>query len=146
MEHRRWRRESPPVGEGETTEVLRASVTRAAELTAARVRLAGVLADGPPADDEDVERLLLAFEELSSNGFRHGGPPVEVTVSRTGEGWLIVVTDAAAGTPPTPAVGRDPARGGLGLHLVARLSAAFGWSVQAGHKHVWAFVHRASRV
>jgi hypothetical protein len=39
---------------------------------------------------------------------------------------------------PTPAVGRDPAKGGLGLYLVARLSVAHGWYVDEGCKHVWA--------
>jgi hypothetical protein len=39
---------------------------------------------------------------------------------------------------PVPAVGRDPAQGGLGLHLVARLSVAHGWYVDDGAKHVWA--------
>ena len=33
---------------------------------------------------------------------------------------------------PAPAVDRDPAQGGLGLHLVARLSVAHGWYVDDG--------------
>ena len=63
--------------------------------------------------EEAVEELLLVFEELASNALRHS--------------W-----------PPQPAVDRDPALGGLGLHLVARLSSDYGWSVQGGRKHVWA--------
>src|SRR3954451_15862251 len=43
---------------------------------------------------------------------------------------------------PAPAVGRDPAKGGLGLHLVARLSVAHGWYVDGGAKHVWACLPR----
>ena len=39
---------------------------------------------------------------------------------------------------PTPAVDRDPAQGGMGLHLVARMSVAHGWYVDGGCKHVWA--------
>jgi hypothetical protein len=39
---------------------------------------------------------------------------------------------------PAPAVDRDPAQGGMGLHLVARLAVAHGWYVDGGHKHVWA--------
>ena len=46
--------------------------------------------------------------------------------------------DRAPETMPTPAVDRDPAQGGLGLHLVARLSVAHGWYVDDGAKHVWA--------
>ena len=39
---------------------------------------------------------------------------------------------------PEPSVDRDPALGGMGLHLVARLSVAHGWYVDDGAKHVWA--------
>ena len=148
MAERPWRQEAPPGHEDDHTEVLRATVSRSLDLTRARGRLADLLADGSasPADDADVERLLLACEELASNGLRHGGPPVEVAVTTTPHGWLIVVTDGDADRAPTPAVDRDPARGGLGLHLVARLSARFGWNVVAGRKHVWAFVRRAAGV
>lgn len=93
-------------------------------------------------DDDGLERLLLAFEELASNGLRHGRPPVHVEVTATDHGWLIDVTDAAPERPPTPAVGRDAAEGGLGLYLVARLCTAYGWTVQQGRKHVWACIER----
>lgn len=112
-----------------------------AELTALRLQLHAALLDGArPANaiDEDIERLLLAFEELVSNGLRHGRPPVRVTVVNTGTGWLLDVTDAAADRPPIPAVGRDAAEGGLGLHLIARLCTAHGWTAQRDRKHVWA--------
>ncbi len=92
----------------------------------------------------DVEELLLVFEELTSNGLRHGRAPVQVVVTTTDSGWLIDVSDAAADTPPVLAVGRDAAHGGLGLHLVARLSAAHGWAVDNGRKHVWARVDSAA--
>ena len=36
-----------------------------------------------------------------------------------------------------PAVDRDPALGGMGLHLVAQLSTAYGWEGRPGRKHVW---------
>ena len=90
----------------------------------------------PPRDA--VERLLLAFEELASNGVRHGRGAVSVRVVRSPAGWLIDVGDAAVDRPPVPAVDRDPARGGMGLGLVARLCPAHGWSVSGGSKHVWA--------
>ena len=108
---------------------------------------AAALRDGPlalGARADAVEAVLLAFEELASNGLRHGRPPVRVTVSQDDAGWLIDVTDAATDRTPTPAVDRDPAQGGLGLYLVARLSAAHGWWDEAGRrKHVWAFVRAA---
>lgn len=92
----------------------------------------------PPADD--VERLLLTFEELASNGLRHGRSSVLVRVTSSIEGWLIVVTDAATDSPPVPALDRDPAHGGLGLFLVAQLCNAHGWIVRNGRKHVWAYL------
>jgi hypothetical protein len=68
-----------------------------------------------------------------------------VHVTATERGWLIDVSDSAPERPPTPALGRDAADGGLGLYLVARLCAAHGWTVQHGRKHVWACVERALR-
>ena len=91
----------------------------------------------------DVDELLLVFEELASNGLRHGRSPVFVRVAATGDGWLVDVTDAAVDHPPVPAVDRDPADGGLGLHLVARLCRAHGWIVDDDRKHVWACVEAA---
>jgi signal transduction histidine kinase len=111
------------------------------ELTASRLELNAALHDGarPPATAEGaVERLLLAFEELVSNALRHGRPPIEASVIRAGHFWLLQVSDAAADTPPEPAVGRDAAQGGLGLPLVARLSGAHGWTVEGRRKVVWA--------
>jgi hypothetical protein len=113
-----------------------------AAATRARRELATALGSGAgPA----VERLLLCHEELTSNALRHGRPPVRVEVTEvraTGGGgwWLIDVSDAAPGTAPAPATDRDPALGGLGLHLVAALSSAHGWWTGDGRKHVWARV------
>jgi hypothetical protein len=45
---------------------------------------------------------------------------------------------------PAPAVDRDPAHGGLGLHLVARLAVAHGWYVDDDRKHVWACLPTAA--
>lgn len=116
------------------------------DLTVSRGRLREDLLSGARpvgSGTDDVDRLLLAFEELTSNGLRHGGSPVRVRVTPTPGGWLIDVTDSALDSPPTPAVDRDPADGGLGLYLVARLCAAHGWSVQHGRKHVWACIEPA---
>jgi anti-sigma regulatory factor (Ser/Thr protein kinase) len=112
-----------------------------AELTADRRQLAVALHDGARpagADEGGVERLLLAYEELASNALRHGRGPVRITVTTTGASWVLEVSDASADTPPSPAVGRDPAHGGLGLHLVARIAEAHGWAIDGGRKVVWA--------
>jgi hypothetical protein len=63
---------------------------------------------------------------------------VRVTVTGTATGWLVDVSDARPDQPPVPAVDRDPSLGGLGLHLIARLSARHGWAVVGRRKHVWA--------
>ncbi|MDT0277997.1 ATP-binding protein [Blastococcus goldschmidtiae] len=112
-----------------------------AELTALRLRLYAALLDGARpagATDDDIERLMLVFEELVSNGLRHGRPPVRVTVEGTDSGWLLDVTDAAVERPPAPAVGRDAAYGGLGLYLIAGLCTAHGWMTDHDRRHVWA--------
>ncbi len=114
-----------------------------AELTAHRAQLRTLLVDGLAAEGrcaDDLDRLLLAFEELGSNGLRHAGPPVRVTVTATSTGWVLDLTDDAGDAPPVPAVGRDAAEGGLGLYLIARLASDNGWEPVAGRKHVWACI------
>ena len=114
------------------------------DLTTSRMSLRRELASTRPSAEDDVETLLLAYEELASNGLRHGRAPVTATVSATSTGWLIDVSDADATRSPAPPVDRDPAQGGLGLHLVVALSSMHGWSVHAGRKHVWACLPRPS--
>jgi anti-sigma regulatory factor (Ser/Thr protein kinase) len=127
-----------PDGRGD---VWRWNLAELSELPAARAGLRGHLDGiGFSADPEDpaAERLVLAFDELASNALRHGETPVVATVVAGSGGWLIDVSDRKPESMPTPAVDRDPAQGGLGLHLVARLSVAHGWYVDGGAKHVWA--------
>lgn len=90
------------------------------------------------ADPELRDRLVLALDEMASNALRHGGGDARAAVRRTDSAWLLEVSDRAADQPPTPAVGRDPSEGGLGLYLIAELSSAHGWYVEGGAKHVWA--------
>src|SRR3954468_7844948 len=115
----------------------------AADLT--RLRREVQAAVGRRPDDDDLERLLLIFEELASNGLRHGRPPVRVLLATIPTGWLLDVSDAAADRPPVPARGRDAAAGGMGLPLVARLAAPPGWTVHGGRKHVWARIDAVPR-
>ena len=138
-------RSSPEPGEA-LAAVWRGEPATVAELSAHRGRLRAALFNVPRpvgCDDGDVERLLLAFEELGSNGLRHGRPPVRMTVTPTGSGWLVDVSDLAVDRPPAPAVGRDPADGGLGLYMIARLCAAHGWHIRNGRKHVWGCIEAA---
>ena len=140
-----WQRMAPPDLCTHADAVWGWEIFLAAELTRARQELrdrlgSRELPDG--ARSEDVDRLLLMFEELASNGLRHGGAPIRVCVTGTDDGWLVDVSDARPDAPPVPATDRDPADGGLGLHLVARLSARYGWTVVGARKHVWAALRR----
>jgi len=113
-----------------------------AELTVGRRLLAALLADDVDVDGNSLERLLLAFEELGSNALRHGRLPVRLRVTGNSDSWLLQVSDAAADVPPVPAFDRDASQGGLGLHLVARLSGAHGWTSRDGRKTAWACIER----
>jgi anti-sigma regulatory factor (Ser/Thr protein kinase) len=79
---------------------------------------------------------------MASNALRHGGGRVQASVRLTPEAYLIEVSDQAATAPPSPAVGRDPSEGGLGLYLIAEMATAHGWYVDNGYKHVWALLPR----
>ncbi|MGY2001593.1 ATP-binding protein [Blastococcus sp. SYSU DS1024] len=95
-----------------------------------------------PGIGDLLDRLVLALDEMASNALRHGGGEVRAALRTTGADYLVEVTDQATHSPPAPAVGRDPSLGGLGLYLIAELSAAHGWYVAAGRKHVWAVLRR----
>ena len=135
-----WATRPRPLDDGEA--LWHGEPTTLAELRAMRMHLRAQLSThaGPPgASSDDIDRLLLAFEELVSNGLRHGGTPVRAVLSATDTGWLLEVSDAAGDSPPVPAVGRDAALGGLGLYLVAQMSSAHGWTVDGeSRKVVWA--------
>jgi anti-sigma regulatory factor (Ser/Thr protein kinase) len=140
-----WPLRPLPDGRGE---MWRWHLAAIAELPNARAGLRSLLDGlGFPRDPDDTaaERLVLAFDELASNALRHGESPVVATVVAGSGGWLIDVSDRAPEAMPAPAIDRDPALGGLGLHLVARLSVAHGWYVDGRAKHVWACLPTAIR-
>jgi anti-sigma regulatory factor (Ser/Thr protein kinase) len=136
-----WPRRPPP----ETTEPrYEHELSRPADLRTVRAELRtwvrGVL-DGTDEDGSVLDTLLLTVDELASNGLRHGAVPVCVRAARTPGGLLLDVSDDDPDHGPEPAVGRDPALGGMGLHMVARLSGERGWTVAGGRKHIWACLH-----
>jgi anti-sigma regulatory factor (Ser/Thr protein kinase) len=135
----------PPLPDGRG-EVWRWDLDTIAQLPAARNALRSLLGGHRNTDDEDAsgERLVLAFDELASNALRHGECPVVATVVAGSGGWLLDVSDRARESLPEPAVDRDPALGGMGLHLVARLAVAHGWYVDGPSKHVWACLPTAA--
>lgn len=116
-------------------------ISRLAELRTVRAQLRAWVADqleASVADGELVDDLVIAVDELASNGLRHGRAPVGVRAVRTAQGLLLDVSDGDAHDGPEPAVGRDPALGGMGLRMVAHLTVERGWTVTGDRKHVWA--------
>ena len=133
-----WPLRPLPDGRGEMWRWDLASLaTLPAVRAALRARLGevGFVSD---ADDQVADRMVLAFDELASNALRHGDRPVVATVIAGSGGWILDISDRARESMPEPAVDRDPAQGGMGLFLVARLSVAHGWYVDDLCKHVWA--------
>ncbi|MCA0145653.1 ATP-binding protein [Blastococcus sp. LR1] len=133
-----WPLRPLPDGRGE---MWRWRLNAVSELPRARAALRAQLSrlgHPPEGDDPSSEELILAFDELASNALRHGEHPVVATVVAGSGGWLLDVSDRAPETMPAPTVDRDPAKGGMGLQLVARLSVAHGWYVDDECKHVWA--------
>lgn len=133
-----WPLRPLPDGRGE---VWRWNLGHLSELPAARAGLRSRLGDSgfpPGGEDGSSDQLVLAFDELASNALRHGESPVVATVVAGTGGWLLDVVDRAPDVMPAPTVDRDPALGGMGLQLVARLAVAHGWYVDSGTKHVWA--------
>ena len=114
-----------------------------AELRTVRAQLRAwvpaVLEDSD-ADGAVLDDLLVAVEELASNGLRHGRAPVRVHAVRMAKGLLLDVSDGHPHRWPEPAVGRDPALGGMGLRMVAHLTVERGWTVAGDRKHVWVCV------
>jgi hypothetical protein len=137
MDTRLWPRRPLPDAEGE---VWNWQLNSLAQLRAVRAELRRRLGSAGETDDEAGEEILLAVDELASNGLRHGTAPVRARIVETTRGWLIDISDRATGCAPEPATDRDPALGGMGLHIVATLTALRGWTVAADRKHVWAYL------
>jgi anti-sigma regulatory factor (Ser/Thr protein kinase) len=138
-----WPSAVPPEGwDGVTWEL--ADVAELPRVRAEVRRHATAMARRQDDASEDLrDQLVLALDEMASNALRHGGgSQVCATLRLTDEAYLIEVTDAAAASPPEPAVGRDPSEGGLGLYLIAELATAHGWYVTDQAKVVWALLPR----
>ena len=105
-----------------------------------RASLTGTSTVVDPGEEHWAERMVLVVDELASNALRHGAPPAGATLSRSGDEWMIAVSDSAGHAPPKPAEGRDPGLGGFGLYLVADLSQQHGWCAAGDRKILWALL------
>ncbi len=121
---------------------------RASELAG---EIQGLLAGGAALPDDLYFNLNLAVEEFATNiakhgVFRNGSITAVFRVAIHRNGACLVVTDDAAPFDPTaiaaPSLNEaagDRAVGGLGIHLVRRLSSSFehrirdGWNTTVVH-------------
>ncbi|MFC9330077.1 ATP-binding protein [Kitasatospora sp. NPDC057015] len=88
---------------------------------------------GYPA--EEYAHAVLLVSELVTNVHRHAGGPAELELRPEPGGITVLVGDSS----PCPPVRREPgADGGFGMHLLARLSLAWGVRTFPGGKSVWA--------
>jgi anti-sigma regulatory factor (Ser/Thr protein kinase) len=134
-----WPSAPPPPAEP----VLAWELHDVAELPGVRAELRQAASASGNASADLLDQCILALDEMASNALRHGRGEVRAAVRATENSYLIEVSDQAISAPPTPAVGRDPSEGGLGLYLIAELSTEHGWYVIDGHKHVWALLPRS---
>jgi anti-sigma regulatory factor (Ser/Thr protein kinase) len=88
---------------------------------------------------------VLVISELVTNALRHGLGDIVARTSFTDGGVLhLSVTDSARELPDLQPV--DPSRvGGVGLHIVERLSSGWGVAPFPGGKTVWATMAAPSR-
>jgi anti-sigma regulatory factor (Ser/Thr protein kinase) len=133
-----WPTASPPAA----APLLSWELDSVAELPHVRAELRRHTAPADRAASDLRDQLILALDEMASNALRHGGGGVRAMVRQTANSYLVEVSDLAASSPPTPAVGRDPSEGGLGLYLIAEMATEHGWYVEGGAKHVWALLPR----
>jgi anti-sigma regulatory factor (Ser/Thr protein kinase) len=108
-----------------------------ASVAAARAWMTAFLRahDVPAAHEQDA---ALVISELVTNALRHGVGDVVTRGVLTDDHELhIAVTDSGSELPDVLPV--DPSRvGGVGLHIVDRLSSRWGVSPFPGGKTVWA--------
>jgi hypothetical protein len=80
----------------------------------------------------------LIGSELVSNGVRHAGTDLDLTLSRRGRYLHIGVRDTRGAALPRKADRRPDREGGRGLHLIEAYASSWGTSVSGSGKIVWA--------
>ena len=87
-----------------------------------------------------LDPVLLVVSELVGNAVRHGRPPVDLRLRKTGSGVRVDVHDEDAGAP-TARTTSSEAESGRGLLLVDAVAAESGVEhIEGDGKVVWARV------
>lgn len=95
------------------------------------------LPGGSPEQTAVAEDVLLLVSELVTNACLHAGGPTEIALHGTLRSLRVEVSDLGLGTP-LPRLPHQPGRpGGHGLHIVDRLTSAWGTVRQEAGKTVW---------
>ena len=84
-----------------------------------------------------VEPVVLAASELVTNAFRHGEPPVQLTVRRTNGRVSVAVGDGSP-TLPVRTSAAPEAQNGRGMVIVESVASETGSRRERAGKVVWA--------
>jgi anti-sigma regulatory factor (Ser/Thr protein kinase) len=85
----------------------------------------------------DTDGVALVLSELVTNAVVHAGGAVDITVTNDGQRIRIAVRDNGSGWPRVREGGSG---GGLGLHIVTKISERWGSEATNTGKIVWATV------
>ncbi|HVF18813.1 MAG TPA: ATP-binding protein [Mycobacteriales bacterium] len=85
-----------------------------------------------------VEPVVLAASELVTNAFRHGAPPVRLTVRRSADRVSIAVADSSDDRPHVAAPATAADESGRGMAIVDLVASDTGMRAEPAGKVVWA--------
>ncbi|MET9361578.1 ATP-binding protein [Streptomyces sp. NPDC006632] len=90
-----------------------------------------------PEHGTAVADTLLLVSEVVTNACVHGGEPYELHLDRRGGRLWVAVSDRSQDRPRPDGPHRPARASGHGLHLLQKLSAAWGWMPRGQGKTVW---------
>jgi anti-sigma regulatory factor (Ser/Thr protein kinase) len=89
-------------------------------------------------DGNLADLVALLASELVTNALLHGAPPIDLDLAWRDPRVRVEVSDSAEQMPVMAEPPRPRGRGGFGLHLIERLSLAWGSDHRpTGGKVVW---------
>jgi anti-sigma regulatory factor (Ser/Thr protein kinase) len=83
-----------------------------------------------------LDDLLLCVTEVLTNAVLHAGAPIHVVADVIGETIRVEISDGSV-VAPIRRVVRGLSPTGRGLHLLDRLTSAWGFEIWTGGKTVW---------